>query len=121
MKYKISLNPVPQWVRYDLAKMLKEKIEQEKLDATIPDFDANNIIHRDLPFDIVVEGTKDTLIVLIPFIYDWLTKKRVIVEYDTEYGLKSIKISGYDPEHVVRIVKMLEEEKNDSYTEYNYG
>lgn len=117
----MSLKPVPQWVRYDLAKEIEEKIKREKLEASISDFNADDIINSDLPPDILVEGAKDALLVLIPFIYDWLTRNRVICEKTIICGDVIIKISGNDPENVLKIAKRFEEEKNDSNTEYNYG
>ena len=105
MDYTISLTPIPQWLRYDLAKIIKEKIEKEKLEAKITNLDVNNIKHGDLPTELIINGAAVAL--LMPFIQDWLLKRRIDIEYKNVNGKVTIIIKGTDPNRIRNAKEMI--------------
>ena len=109
MKYMISLNPVPQWGRYDLVKDIRKKIEMDKLDAQLSGDNADTGTHGDLPAEIIVQGTTVALTLLIVFINDWLAKRRIQVEYKDD----KVTISGCDPKRIIEIKKMIEQDTHE--------
>ncbi len=113
MTYMISLNPVPQWLRYDLAKDIKKKIETEKLDAQLSGLNADTLTHGDLPPEIFIQGTAGSLALLILFIKDWLEKRRITVIYKKEDGRETITIIGHGVENVLESKKIFDPDTHE--------
>lgn len=101
MRYFISLAGIPNWALSELLQNISQKKLDENLDLKIPDY--NSEVFADFPTELLIEGSKVALTVLIPFIYDWLVKKRIKCEIKMEDGKEIITISGYGISKLIKI------------------
>lgn len=113
MEHIISLAAVPIWARFELAKEIKNKIENEKIAAKIPHLDNNTLIHNDFPVDIYIKGASVVLVALLPFIHHWLSSRKVNCEIKDDGGVTVITVSGSDPKRVIKVKKMLFSENDN--------
>lgn len=111
MKYTISLMEIPDWARYDLLNSIEKKVKNEQLDVEIPDINLMKDTQSDVLNTLIIVGTQASLTLLIPFIYDWLIRKRVKCELKEENGVMSIIVSGYDTKRVIEVKKELDIKK----------
>ena len=105
MSHFISLSSVPSWARLELADAIAEKINKEGIEAKVDDYQDT---HFDFPAELLIQGTAVALAGLMPFIKDWLDRKRITCEIQEEGGKTTITVTGSDVSRVLEVKKMIQ-------------
>ena len=107
MKYFISLAGVPDWAVKSLLQSILEKKEKDNLDLNMTDHPGSHTGFADFPAELLIEGSKAALAFVIPFIYDWLVKKRIKCEIRREGDKEIITISGHGIDKIIEVKEKL--------------